>query len=163
LPTEVEMFERDKQQVDIEGSGNVGAFIGRGARVTGKLEFDGAVRIEGEVEGEIIARDALFIGESAVVKARLTGTTIVLGGRVTGDVTASKRLEIRASAKLSGSISAPSLVINEGGTFDGQCTMRGVEGQRADRDESRTVALILDEERIAEVPVIEDRRVELSE
>ena len=161
---EVEMFERDKQQGEAErNGGNVSAFLGPGTRVTGKLEFDGPVRIESEIEGEIIARDTLSIGESAVVKAQLTGTTIVISGRVTGDVTTSKRLEIRASAKLSGSISTPTLVINEGGSFDGQCTMRSGESQCADKDKGRKVALVFDEEQIAEVPAIEDRHVELSE
>jgi len=50
-------------------------------------------RIEGHVDGEISAQDTLIIGESAVVNAQVTGISIVIHGRVTGDVTAQKRLE----------------------------------------------------------------------
>jgi cytoskeletal protein CcmA (bactofilin family) len=164
VPGEVEMFERDKQQVEPERVGNLSAFLGAGCRVTGKLEFDGPVLIEGQLDGEIIARDTLTIGETAVVTAQITGTSIIINGCVTGDVTARKRLEIRASAKLSGSISTPSLVINEGGTFEGQCTMGSIESLPAGKDKDLKVALFLKEQEgdAVEVPVIEDRHVELS-
>jgi len=105
------MFERDKTtQVD-ETSGT-SAFLGKGSRVSGKLTFEGTVRIEGQVEGEITAQDALTIGEGAVVNAQITGTSVVVHGKVTGDITARKRLEIRAPGKVFGNISTPSLVIH---------------------------------------------------
>src|SRR5438093_405305 len=102
------------------GAGGTSAFLGKGCRVTGKLQFEGTVRIEGHVEGEISAQDALIVGESAVVNAQITGSSIVIHGRVTGDVTAQKRLEIRAPGKLFGNIANPSLVIHEGEVFEVQ-------------------------------------------
>jgi cytoskeletal protein CcmA (bactofilin family) len=109
------------------------AFLGPGSQVTGKLVFKGPVRIEGHVEGEIAAHDALTIGESAVVNAQVTGTQVVVEGRVTGDVTAQHRLEIRASGRLVGGIATPSLVIHQGGIFEGHCAMGTSDGQHADR------------------------------
>ena len=129
------MFERDKTQVDEAGTS---AFLGKGSRVSGKLTFEGTVRIEGQVEGEITAQDALTIGEGAVVNAQITGTSVVVHGKVTGDITARKRLEIRAPGKVFGNISTPSLVIHEGVIFEGQCTMAGTEAGRADRDRKVT-------------------------
>src|SRR5205823_5338528 len=108
------------------------AFLGKGCRVTGKLQFEGTVRIEGHVEGEISAQDALIVGESAVVNAQITGSSIVIHGRVTGDVTAQKRLEIRAPGKLFGNIATPSLVIHEGVVFEGQCAMGGPDALRTE-------------------------------
>jgi len=148
------MLERDKRQVEPVQGGNLNALLGTGSRVTGKLVFEGPALIEGQIDGEITAQDSLTIGESALVNARITGTSIVIHGRVTGDVTARKRLEIRASAKLSGRISTPSLAIHEGGVFEGQCAMGGVEGQHADKDKDRKVALFPKEERPTEVPAI---------
>jgi len=113
--------ERSRAMPD-EGSGS-SAFLGKGSRINGKLVFEGPVRIEGHVEGEITAQDTLTIGESAVVTASITGNAIVIHGRVTGDVTAKKRLEIRAPGKLFGNIVTPSLVIHEGVVFEGQCSM----------------------------------------
>ena len=130
-PREVEtMNERDiPRSGDVAGTS---AFLGKGCRVTGKLVFEGAVRIEGQVEGEITAQDALVIGESAVVNAQINGTSIVIHGKVTGDVTARKRLEIQAPGKVFGNINVPSLVIHEGVVFEGQCTMGAGDAQRAD-------------------------------
>src|SRR5262245_66059465 len=67
-PREVEMFERNREasQPD-EGVAGTSAFLGKGSRVTGKLAFEGTVRIEGHVEGEVTAQDTLIIGETAVV------------------------------------------------------------------------------------------------
>lgn len=146
-PREVEMFERDVAQPHDESTGT-SAFLGKGSRVTGKLVFEGTVRIEGHVEGEIAAQDTLIIGESAVVNAQITGTSVVVHGRVTGDVTARKRLEIRAPGKLFGNISTPSLVIHDGVIFEGQCSMGGTDTQRADKD--RKVAFFPKEERVAD-------------
>ena len=131
-PREVEtMNEREIPRTG--DTGGTSAFLGKGCRVTGKLLFEGSVRIEGQVEGEITAQDALVIGESAVVNAQIVGSTVVVPGRVTGDVTARKRLEIRAPGKLYGNITAPSLVIQEGVVFEGQCNMGAADAQRTEQ------------------------------
>ena len=104
-------------------SAGTDAFLGKGSQVTGKVVLAGTGRIEGKVEGEIAAQDTLVIGETAVVNAQVSGETIVIHGRVTGDVTARQKLELRAGSKVSGNISSPRLVVEEGATFEGQCTM----------------------------------------
>ena len=108
------------------------AIIGRGSRITGKLQFDGTVRIEGTVEGELSAQEMLQIGERAVVNAQVTGTIVVIRGNVTGDVHARKRVEIRAPGKLYGNIVTPSLVIHEGVVFEGHCSMGASEARSSD-------------------------------
>ena len=118
------MVERERERAHAEPTGT-SAFLGKGSRITGKLTFEGAVRIEGHIDGEISAQDTLTIGESAVINAQITGSTVVVHGRVTGDIVARKRLEIRAPGKVIGNINTPSLVINEGVVFEGQCSMSG--------------------------------------
>ena len=144
-PGEAEMLERERVQPGDTGAGGTSAFLGKGCRVTGKLQFEGTVRIEGHVEGEISAQDALIVGESAVVNAQITGSSIVIHGRVTGDVTAQKRLEIRAPGKLFGNIATPSLVIHEGVVFEGQCAMGGPDALRTEKD--RKIALFPKDDR----------------
>ena len=61
---EAEMFERDRDRSEASDMSGSNAFLGKGSRVTGKLTFEGPVRIEGQVEGEITARDTLTIGEA---------------------------------------------------------------------------------------------------
>jgi cytoskeletal protein CcmA (bactofilin family) len=129
------MFERDRNRNETTGDvSGTNAFLGKGTRVTGKLTFEGPVRIEGQVEGEITARDTLTIGEGADVKAQITGSSIVIHGRVTGDVKANKRLEIHAPGRLTGNISAPVLVIHEGVFFEGQCAMGAADTGRGEKE-----------------------------
>src|SRR5207248_4397654 len=119
---EVKMFG-DQKSTRPEELGGTSAFLGKGTKIVGKLTFEGSVRIEGQVEGEITAQDTLTVGESAVVKAKITGTAVVVHGQVTGDINARNRLELRAPSKVVGNLNTPSLVIQEGAVFDGQCAM----------------------------------------
>ena len=130
-PREVEMTEREVPKA--ADASATSAFLGKGSRVTGKLVFEGTVRLEGQVEGEITAQDTLVIGETAVINAQINGTSIVVHGTIKGDVTARKRLEIHAPGKVYGNISVPSLVIHEGVVFEGQCTMGDVRTAEKDR------------------------------
>jgi cytoskeletal protein CcmA (bactofilin family) len=138
-PREVEMTEREVPKA--ADASATSAFLGKGSRVTGKLVFEGTVRLEGQVEGEITAQDTLVIGETAVVNAQINGTSIVVHGTIKGDVTARKRLEIHAPGKVYGNISVPSLVIHEGVVFEGQCTMGG-GGDAQLVDAARRVAFL---------------------
>ena len=109
----------------------VTAFLGQGTRLTGKVAFEGPARIEGQVEGEIVASETLWIGESAVLNAQIAGATVIIHGKVTGDITASRRLEIRAPGRLYGNVTTPSLVIEEGVIFEGHCSMGAAENKGA--------------------------------
>jgi len=108
------------------------AHLGKGSRISGKLCFDGAALIEGEVQGEITAQENLVISESAIVDAKLTVDSVVIIGKVTGDVIARGRIEIRAPGRLYGNITTPNLVIQEGVVFEGQCSMSVGEAKGID-------------------------------
>lgn len=108
------------------------AYLDQGSKVSGKLTFEGPARIDGQIDGEINAKDTVVIGDSAVVTAQIKAASIVVAGKVSGDITASHRIEIRPSAKVLGNLSAPVLVVHEGAVFEGHCAMQP-EGAREDR------------------------------
>jgi len=141
LPQGKEPAVTEKDRPETSEFGDVNAYLGKGSRVSGKLNFDGAVRVDGQVEGEISAQDTLIIGERAVVTAQINGNTIIIKGKVTGDINARKRVEIRAPGKLYGNIVTPSLVIHEGVIFEGHCSMGGAEA----RSESKVTPLSKEE------------------
>lgn len=124
---------------------DVQAHLGQGSRVEGKLSFEGSVRIDGQIEGEISAKDTVTIGDSAVVTAQIQANTVIVHGRVQGDITARKRVELRAPARLVGNLSTPSLVIHEGVVFEGNCKM-GLDDSQAERPDKK-VALFPKDER----------------
>jgi cytoskeletal protein CcmA (bactofilin family) len=99
------------------------ALLDQGCKISGKLEFEEAARIDGQVDGEIIARSNLVIGESAVVKAQITASSIIVAGTLSGEIAASQRIEIHASAKVSGNVTTPKLIVHEGAIFEGYCSM----------------------------------------
>jgi len=116
------MFEHGKGPQSPE-TGSATAFLGKGAKLVGKISLDGPARIEGHVEGEIEAKDTLTVGEDAVVKAKIVGTTVIVHGQVTGDITARSRLELRTPGRIQGNVTTATLVIQEGTTFEGHCSM----------------------------------------
>ena len=108
----------------VESSVPAGALLGYGTKVIGQLHFEGSVRIDGNVDGEIDGKE-ITIGETAVVTAQIRADSIVVCGKIEGDITATQRIEIRSTAKVSGDITAPTLVIKEGATFEGRCSTQG--------------------------------------
>jgi len=130
----------------------VHAHLGKGSRVEGRLTFEGSVRIDGTVDGEIGAQDAVIIGDGAVINAQIQAETIIIKGKVTGDILARKRVELRAPGRLTGNIVTPSLVIHEGVVFEGHCSMAGGTEAKLDRPD-RKVALFPKEERGSAAPV----------
>jgi cytoskeletal protein CcmA (bactofilin family) len=94
------------------------------------IVFDGvltcteSLRLDGQVRGDIVMRDAeLTIGQSAKVDADIRGVRILILGTVNGNVTASERIELGASATVTGGLSANRVVIVDGARFSGRVDM----------------------------------------
>lgn len=127
----------------------VQAHLGRGSRIEGTLTFQGSVRIDGQVEGKVEAKDTVIVGDSASVVAQINAGTIIIKGSVTGDLTAGKRVELRSPARVLGNIVTPSLIIQDGVVFEGHCSMAGADvrvSEKAERDK-KVAAVFPTEER----------------
>lgn len=97
--------------------------LGKGSAFDGKLTFEGAVRIDGDFSGEIRTDGVLIIGETAEVKADVSAATIVIEGTVRGDLVATESIQIHAPARVFGNLATPSLEIQKGSLFEGNCQM----------------------------------------
>jgi cytoskeletal protein CcmA (bactofilin family) len=119
------------------------AHLGKGSRIEGVLSFQGSVRIDGHVEGQIEAKDTVIVGDSATVVAQITAGSVIIKGNVTGDVTGSKRVELRSPGRLLGNIVTPSLVIQDGVVFEGHCSMAGadIRADKSDRERDKKIAI----------------------
>jgi len=107
------------------------ALLGKGSEFEGKLSFEGTVQIDGIMKGEVHSKDKLVIGESAKVEAELEIGTAIVSGEVEGNITAKSRIELKSPARVKGNISTPVLIIEEGVTFDGNCSMGGTKSSSA--------------------------------
>jgi cytoskeletal protein CcmA (bactofilin family) len=110
-------------------SAEISTLLGRGSEFEGKLTFEGAVRIDGKLSGEIFSDGILIVGEGAEVNAEIDIGEIVVQGTITGNIRAKRSIEIKAPAKVKGDITTPSLQIDKGVIFEGKCFM---EAQASD-------------------------------
>jgi cytoskeletal protein CcmA (bactofilin family) len=109
-------------------SNELTALLGRGTRFEGKLHFEGRVRIDGSFSGQILCDDTLIIGEGAFVDAEILAATVIIrGGKVRGNVRATRVIELYVPAEVSGSLKAPEVFMDKGVQFSGTCTMGSVD------------------------------------
>ena len=101
------------------------AFLGKGTEFKGVLGFEGTIRVDGKVEGEAISKDTLIASDGAFLQGEISVGTIILSGKIVGNINASQKVHLLAPASVQGNIKTPKLIIEEGVTFDGKCEMAG--------------------------------------
>lgn len=106
-----------------ERYGKIRSALGPGTVIQGKLSFDTPVRIDGKLSGEIFSSRELIVGQQGVIDAQVEVASLVVMGRVKGNVKAGERIELLAGGVLEGDITAPSFVMQEGAVFNGRCKM----------------------------------------
>ena len=127
---------------ETQGNAQVTTLLGRGSEFEGKLSFEGTVRVDGKMSGEIFTDDVLIIGEGAEVRAEINVGAIVIEGSVQGNIHAKRSGEIHTPGRVRGNIVTPSLFIEKGVMFDGNCQMEpsGAAVSRAPGGPSLAVA-----------------------
>jgi cytoskeletal protein CcmA (bactofilin family) len=103
--------------------GRVGAFLDDSSEIEGHCTFSGTVMLDAKLRGEITAKDTLIIGDHGVVEATIRAATLVVRGKVVGNVTASESVELKSSARVTGDVEAPVIVMEAGAVLDGRCRM----------------------------------------
>jgi len=99
------------------------AYLGEDAAFQGTLNFEGVVRIDGKFEGKVLTKDTLIVGENGHLIAEINAGTVINKGRIEGTIQASKRIEIHSKSRLTGNIRTPSIFVEVGAIFDGNCDM----------------------------------------
>ena len=94
--------------------------LGSDVEIKGTLKFTGELTFEGKLEGEIHSDGTLNLGDSAVITGNIDVQSVVVRGKVNGNITAKEKIDIKAKTELFGDIRAAKLVIEEGVTFVGK-------------------------------------------
>jgi len=108
---------------------DLGAYLGPGTKINGKLHFDGQATIDGEIEGEIVAQGHVTVGQQATVKGKISAASILVQGKVMADVAADKKLEVQPPGSVIGDVTTQSLVIGDGAILEGHVSMKKNEGR----------------------------------
>ena len=88
--------------------------------IKGNLKFSGELTLEGKLDGEIQTDGTLNLGDSAVVNGNISAQSVVVRGKINGNINAKEKIEIKSKAELFGDIRSAKLVIEEGVTFVGK-------------------------------------------
>ncbi len=105
--------------------------IGIGMSVRGDVETAGVVKVEGVVDGHVIAGSQVLVAKGGVVKGDIETNEAVIGGEVAGGVHAAERVEIQAGATIQGDITTRRISVAEGATLNGHIRMGDVAEQGA--------------------------------
>ena len=124
-------FERESVMWELDGNkkkehpvnDEALTFLGRGVNFKGVFSFDGTVRIDGRLEGEIHTKGTLMVGEQAMIKGTISAGTLISNGKINGTVTAHEKVQLLKSAVLVGEVHTPSLSVEEGAHIHGTCDM----------------------------------------
>jgi len=109
------MFHKNTEKLE--------SFIGANSLFKGDVDTKGTLRVDGVVEGNIVA-DWVILCESSHIKGDITARGIVIGGRVDGNIKAKEIVEIKNKGQLHGEIFTNKLVIAEGGILEGRTRMQ---------------------------------------
>lgn len=97
--------------------------IAGGMLLTGDIESEGDVRIDGTVCGNILCKSKVVIIKSGKVIGNIHAANVDVHGAVTGNITAKELLSLKAHCQIEGNLTADKLQIEPNATFNGHCTM----------------------------------------
>ena len=99
--------------------------------LTGDLDTSGSLRIDGKLDGSVRRADTVVLGVGAVMSGDVHAREVVIGGTITGNVHATERVELQATAIVTGDILTQTILVQEGGVVIGRVLMRPPEGTGA--------------------------------
>ena len=119
------LFNTSKPAESTEINDNqITTIIASGAILDGPLTAREGTRIDGTVNGNVTINGSLIVGQEGKIVGAVTATNLFLAGEIQGNINAANgKVEISDTGKLTGDLSAKTLVIDENAVFQGQCTM----------------------------------------
>ena len=111
--------------IKLKGGASEGlnGFMDEGTELQGELRFKDTFRVDGRIKGRIVSDHTLIVGESAHVDAEIDCGVVSIRGTVSGRVHGRQKIELLAGSRVQATLVSPSLVIEEGAFFQGECDM----------------------------------------
>jgi len=142
-----------KWKRDNTKGGEIVAFLDKGIEFKGILSFEGTIRVDGKVEGEVVSKGTLILGEEASVNGTINVGTLISQGKIQGEIVARDKISLLSGSILNGNIKTPILVIEEGAFFEGQSIMVKEEKVVVPIDAHKEKVAVDEKERIKETPL----------
>jgi cytoskeletal protein CcmA (bactofilin family) len=119
----------------IPASDGLVSVIAKATLWKGDLESEGSLHVYGRVEGQLRAKEDIWIAEGADVNATIQARRVIVGGNVSGSIRSIDRFEALPQCQISADIQAPVFVVHEGANINGQLKMGTSEGPGDSRTE----------------------------
>jgi len=102
------------------------AWIGQGVTVDGRITSNQDIRIDGRVQGTIeVGQHELVLGPGAELKGNVDARSVLVGGKLEGNVTTTERIQVQSTGVLLGDVVTPRLIIQDGGLLRGKADVAG--------------------------------------
>ncbi len=125
---------RERMAIVAKEGAKASTVIGPSITVTGSLQGDEDLVVQGRVEGSISLTRTLMLEPSGIVKAEVRVKHAIIAGVVVGNIQATDSVELTAECRMVGDISAPRVIIVEGASFRGRVDMGDLDIPRLERD-----------------------------
>ncbi|MDP4088539.1 MAG: polymer-forming cytoskeletal protein [Bacillota bacterium] len=110
----------DKESKNVE---RIETLIGEQCSITGNMNGGGVLKLDGSIDGDIMWKDDVILGPFSMCNGNLTCKSTSIAGKVKGNIICEETLTIESSGKVTGDITIKKLIVKDGGTIDGRCTM----------------------------------------
>lgn len=97
--------------------------IGMGAECNGDFSAEGAIRIDGTINGNVVVTDTVIVGAAGCINGDINAQKVIIGGEVYGNLNVPEKVELTSTARVIGDITTGGLVIDEKAVFQGRCDM----------------------------------------
>src|SRR5579859_101514 len=113
--------KRQQPKLNMNAPGNTSKnVLASDVEIKGNLKFSGELSFDGKLDGEVQTDGVLNLGDSAVINGNVSAQSVVVRGKMNGNINAKEKIEIKAKSELFGDIRASKLVIEEGVTYVGK-------------------------------------------
>ena len=129
------MFQKVNKSSSVDSSSI--NLIGNGTAITGDINSNGDVRIDGSLKGNISISGKLVVGPSGNIEGNVICQNADISGEIHGKVSVSELLSLKASAKLLGDIVTGKISIEPNATFTGTCNMGAIVKNISNAGETR--------------------------
>ena len=101
------------------------SYLGPSFTFTGEMRSGESLRIDGNVKGEVHCEDQITVGDKGSVHATIDGDIVVIAGEVRGDIKARRKITLESTARVTGDLTTPGIVIQEGARLEGRIMIGG--------------------------------------
>ena len=100
---------------------SINTIIGKGSAISGNLKVNGFIRIDGDIDGNLETDGNVIVGELARIRGNLTAKSVIIGGIIKGNVTASESIKVLSDAAVIGDVISRKVQIDASAVIHGHC------------------------------------------